>query len=139
MVLEMFATDTFTDHKMLINHENPVQRNPEINYFSSDTINVRPIISHISSNGYYGYCSPPNASTQIHQEEKTDVSFESARAAAGDDDNQMEISVVLTSLGATGMHRKRSLTQTDNENDFKVKRLCSQTLKGFFACSKFPI
>lgn len=54
-------------------YNNPVQRRPKIDYFDSSTIT--PMVSHISSNGYYGYCptmrphvadvhqvnSPPNA------------------------------------------------------------------------------
>lgn len=40
------------------NYDNPVQRRPKIDYFDSATI--QPIVSHISSNGYYGYCPTPN-------------------------------------------------------------------------------
>lgn len=38
------------------NIDNPVQRRSKIDYFDSATIT--PIVSHISSNGYYGYVCP---------------------------------------------------------------------------------
>lgn len=37
-------------------NENSVQRRPKLDYFNVDAVKQTPIISHISSNGYYGYC-----------------------------------------------------------------------------------
>ncbi|XP_031625245.1 uncharacterized protein LOC116341947 [Contarinia nasturtii] len=61
-----FETSCWSDAGPLINgggqtfynYDNPVQRRPKIDYFDSSSI--QPIVSHISSNGYYGYCPTPN-------------------------------------------------------------------------------
>lgn len=43
------------------NYDNPVQRRPKIDYFDIKTsASITPIVSHISSNGYYGYIPTPN-------------------------------------------------------------------------------
>lgn len=51
------------------NVDNPVQRRPKIDYFDSNSIT--PIVSHISSNGYYGYCPTmhhvPSTLADVHQ------------------------------------------------------------------------
>lgn len=39
------------------NYDNPVQRRSKVDYF--DSASITPIVSHISSNGYYGYCPTP--------------------------------------------------------------------------------
>lgn len=39
-------------------YDNPVQRHQKIDFF--DTTSITPIVSHISSNGYYGYCPTTN-------------------------------------------------------------------------------
>lgn len=38
------------------NCTNPIQRRTKINFFDTSTVNATSTISHISSNGYYGYC-----------------------------------------------------------------------------------
>lgn len=43
------------------NFDNPVQRRPKVDYFNSTSIT--PIVSHISSNGYYGYCPTRHVSS----------------------------------------------------------------------------
>lgn len=61
----------------IYNCDNSVQRRPKIDYFDSSTIT--PIVSHISSNGYYGYCPttnvPSSADTRspINQKDTTDI------------------------------------------------------------------
>lgn len=62
MVLETWATElSIGNHQqMFITQDNPVQRRPKIDYFSNEAVqNMIPIVSHISSNGYYGYCATP--------------------------------------------------------------------------------
>lgn len=51
------------------NCDNPVQRRPKIDYFDSSTI--APIVSHISSNGYYGYCPTTNVQTSFAEQRST--------------------------------------------------------------------
>lgn len=46
---------------------NPVQRRPKIDYF--DSASITPIVSHISSNGYYGYIPTthvPSTLVELH-------------------------------------------------------------------------
>lgn len=45
------------------NYDNPVQRRPKVDYF--DTTSITPIVSHISSNGYYGYCPTTHVPSTI--------------------------------------------------------------------------
>lgn len=48
--------------------DNSVQRRSKIDYFDTNCVRSTPIISHISSNGYYGYCPTPTinpTSTEI--------------------------------------------------------------------------
>lgn len=60
MVLETWATDFGDCQQMFITQDNPVQRRPKIDYFSNEAVqSMIPIVSHISSNGYYGYCATP--------------------------------------------------------------------------------
>lgn len=45
------------------NATNPIQRRTKIDYFDPNTVNATSVISHISSNGYYGYCPTPVPAT----------------------------------------------------------------------------
>lgn len=99
MVLETWATDfSATDHQqMFFTHDNPVQRRPKIDYFSNGSVqSMFPMVSHISSNGYYGYCATP--ATAPANEASIDHANQSAIA---DDktqmDVQMDIQMVLQS------------------------------------------
>lgn len=54
-------------HQLLASRENPVQRRTKIDYFNhAEVINVSPIVSTLSSNGYYGYCPTPTTSSFVH-------------------------------------------------------------------------
>lgn len=61
------------------NYDNPVQRRPKIDFF--DSTSITPIVSHISSNGYYGYCPTTNLPSlnglcnATSQKEATDIDF----------------------------------------------------------------
>lgn len=45
------------------NATNPIQRRTKIDFFDPNTVNATSVISHISSNGYYGYCPTPVPAT----------------------------------------------------------------------------
>lgn len=93
MVLETWATDfSIGDHqRMFITQENPVQRRPKIDYFSNEAVqNMIPIVSHISSNGYYGYCATPTMPPSNHVNNDID------KPSIDDDEKiQMDIQMVL--------------------------------------------
>lgn len=55
------------------NFDNPVQRRQKVDYFDSTTFT--PIVSHISSNGYYGYCPTISNASSVGSsvEQKADI------------------------------------------------------------------
>lgn len=112
MVLETWATDfPIGDHQqMFITQDNPVQRRPKIDYFSSEAVqNMIPIVSHISSNGYYGYCAMPTTTpTMATDNDVVD------QPTVNDENVQMDIQMDI-----------QMILQTPNDND-KV----NQTLAG---------
>lgn len=93
MVLETWATDfSIGNHQqMFIAQDNPVQRRPKIDYFNNETVqNMIPIVSHISSNGYYGYCATPTMPTSNHVDNGID------KPSIEDDEKiQMDIQMIL--------------------------------------------
>lgn len=107
MVLETWATDfSIGDHQqMFITQENPVQRRPKIDYFNNETVqNMIPIVSHISSNGYYGYCATPSTTAPSH------LAGNNINRTSIEDDNvqmdiQMDIQMVLQSPNDTIQHK----------------------------------
>lgn len=84
------------------NCDNPVQRRPKIDYF--DSASVTPIVSHISSNGYYGYCPTINIpaaciSSNGPKNATTDIDFSVPDIMPMD----------LTNSGQTQQHQGRSV------------------------------
>lgn len=113
MVLEYFASDSYAGH----HRQDPVPRDPKINYFRSDVIDVRPIVSHISSNGYYGYCSPAIQTSDASSTPSEDSGCTNRK------DDQMEIAEDhLSGHQPISMDRKRSISWIEDDDVFKPKR-----------------
>lgn len=122
MVLETWATDlSIGDHqKMFIAHDNPVQRRPKFDYFSNEAVNnMIPIVSHISSNGYYGYCAMPMSSRADN---------DTVHQPVDDDKIQMDIQMNLPSsehqtvVTNTVERRKRCQTFMHDDQLIAMKR-----------------
>lgn len=113
MVLEIFASDSYAGHR----RPDPVPLHPKINYFSSDVTDMRPIVSHISSNGYYGYCSPAIQTADANATPNEDSE------CANRKDDQMEIAEDhLSGHQPITMDRKRSISWIEDDDVFKPKR-----------------
>lgn len=113
------------------NVDNPVQRRPRVDYFDSTTI--MPIVSHISSNGYYGYC-PAMHHNQMHQVNSPAVSSATSHGI-NISESDMDVPVESTATEFEPQqhqpqptyqgHRKRSVQCIDEfipDQDIKRKR-----------------
>lgn len=140
MVLETWATDfSIDDHQqMFITQDNPVQRRPKIDYFSNESVqNMIPTVSHISSNGYYGYCAMPTMQTS-YATTANDIHPASNESETIHMDIQMDIQMVRqppteyvnqTSI-ASVERRKRCLKLIHDDQVIAMKRCRNQVIDG---------
>lgn len=117
------------DKQSFISSENPIQRQPKVDYFNGNTMNVVPNVSHISSNGYYGYCPATQQSAQNFyvNQEKTEQQIN------GDNINGMPhlIEQELHKEYLSTECRKRSIDVADNFAHFaKRSRNINEFIEG---------
>lgn len=111
----------------LFNYDNPVQRRSKIDYF--DSASITPIVSHISSNGYYGYC-PINVPSRIDMDVSngakiaSDIDFGAADMQSMDSSNSEQINHHQHHQGRPMFeNRKRHAIAVELvENDAKRRR-----------------
>lgn len=132
------------------NCNNPIQRRSKIDFFDTNMVNATPIVSCISSNGYYGYC-PTNATINSNMQQNND------EASGGD--TAMAIDPISSSELHTrdqqhqghlnfNQNRKRNVHQSTNDEDqlYHAKRCrndknfdCADGLFNYISLNSFEV
>lgn len=140
MVLETWATDFIVNDQQsmfITTQDDPIQRRPKINYFNNDSVqNMIPIVSHISSNGYYGYCATPTTpSNNVLISVRSGIDGAGDIEAAGEieiDDGQMDFQNTNDHTqhmaDRSTERRKRCQKFSHDEELIAMKRCRNQTI-----------
>lgn len=109
------------------NCTNPIQQRTKINFFDTSTVNATSTISHISSNGYYGYCP---AGIHVNDSQRTPPIIHANRTDDIDADMAIDDNAIVSKeahQSIQGQHpiienRKRQLSSTAINYDAKRSR-----------------
>lgn len=135
MVFETSCWATAINDRQMMIDNNSVQRHQKIDYFDPNSVKAAtPIISHISSNGYYGYCPIPYKNAN----DTNDFAMHDAIVDVPDDSMMHAEPTESGHQGQTIDRRKRTNQCNDDQySAFETKKSrigCSDCIEGLYFC-----